>query len=245
LQRRLTLITSQNSRQLLLILSLLFLTTQLQVAHAQRLGVRSRAAIVVDERLAVLRNAPDISALLVRRLSRGRRVTIVGGERSRNGIVFHRVAVTRRTRGWIQREALVRPGDKGEDERLLRLIEASRDFDRLVRAGIFLEAFPRSSLRPKVLLILGDEASKAAHKLSQEATRRLDREEMKATGASLRSYYLNYSGLDRYRRQGIGFTFDEETRQLHYDGAAWQELIRRYGASPEAAAVRKAGGSRR
>ena len=201
MQRRLTLVTSHNSRQLLLILSLLFLIPQLQVAHAQKLRVRSRAAIVVDERLAVLRNAPDISASLVRRLSRGRRVTIVSSERSRDGIVFHRVAVTRRTRGWIQREALVRPGHQGEDERLLRLIEASRDFDRLVRARIFLEAFPRSSLRPKVLLIFGEEASKAAHKLSQDAARRLDREEMNATGASLRSYYLNYSGLDRYRRQ--------------------------------------------
>jgi hypothetical protein len=229
---------------LLLILSLLFLTAQLQVAHAQKLGVRSRAAIVVDERLAVLRTAPDIGASLVRRLSRGRRVTIVGGERSRSSIVFHRVAVTRRTRGWIQREALVRPGHKGEDERLLRLIEASRDFDRLVRARIFLEAFQRSSLRPRVLLILGEEASEAAHKLSQDAARRLDPEEMNATGASLRSYYLNYSGLDRYRRQGIGFTFDEETAQIRYDGAVWQELIRRYGASPEAAIVRKVVGGR-
>ena len=244
MQRRLTLITSQNYRQLLLILSLLFLTPPLHVARAQKPRVSSRAAIVVDERLAVLRTEPDVSALLVRRLGRGRRVTIVGGERSHAGIVFQRVAVTRRTRGWIQREALARPGHKAEDERLLRLIEASRDFDRLARARIFLLAFPRSSLRPKVLLILGDEASKAAHKLSQDAARRLDREEMSATGASLTSYYLNYSGLDRYRRQGIGFTFNEETRQFRYDGAAWQELVRRYGASPEAATVRKAEGSR-
>jgi len=67
------------------------------------------------------------------------------------------------------------------------------------------------------MLIFGNEATKAAQKLSQDAARRLDLEEMNATGASLRSYYLNYSGLDRYRRQGIVFTFDEVTRQFRYD----------------------------
>ena len=212
---------------------------QVQVVNAQTRHVFSRNAIVVDERLAVLRTTPDILAAIVRRLSRGRRVTIVGVQRSRDGIAFHRVAVTSRTRGWIQREALVWPGRAGEDERLLRLIEASRDFDRIARARIFLEAFPRSSQRPKVLLILGAEASKAANKLSQDALRRLDREEMKATGAPLRSYYLNYSGLDRYRRQGIGFQFDEATRQFRYEGAAWRELLRRYTTSAEAEEVRR------
>ena len=175
----------------------------------------------------------------MRRLSRGRRVTLVGARRSHDGIVFLRIAVTRRTRGWIQQEALIWPGRSRDDERLLRLIEASRDFDRLARARIFLDAFPRSILRPKVLLIFGDEADKVAQKLSLEAARRLDREEMSATGASLTSYYLNYSGLDRYRRQGIAFTFDESRRQFLYDGAAWEELVRRYGASPQAAAVRE------
>ncbi|HKR60479.1 MAG TPA: hypothetical protein VJS64_12155 [Pyrinomonadaceae bacterium] len=216
-------ITSQNSRQIILTLSLLFLSFQVQATKAQTGQPSHRSAVVVDERLAALRTAPDLRAALVRRLSRGRRVTIVGSRRSGDGTLFNRVAVTRRTRGWIQHEALVSPRRGGDDERLLRLIEASRDFDRLARARIFLDAFPRSSLRPKVLLIFGDEANKAAQKLSQDAARRLNREEMSATGASLTSYYLNYSGLDRYRRQGVVFSFDEDTRQFHYDGAAWQE----------------------
>ena len=76
-------------------------------------------------------------------------------------------------------------------------------------------------------------------KLSQDAARRLDAEELGATGASLTSYFLNYSGLDRYRRQGIVFTFEPRTRQFHYDGAAWRELVRRYGGSAEAAVVRQ------
>jgi hypothetical protein len=123
--------------------------------------------------------------------------------------------------------------------RLLELIKASRNFDRLARARIFLDAFSRSPHRPAVLLIIGEEAEKAAVKLSQDAARRLDAEELGATGASLTSYFLNYSGLDRYRRQGIVFTFDPRTRQFHYDGAAWRELIRRYRGSAEAAVVRQ------
>ena len=107
--------------------------------------------------------------------------------------MFYRVAVTRRTRGWIQREALIAPRQRGEDERLLRLIKTSSDFDRLARARIFLDAFPHSALRPAVLLLFGDEAARAARKLSHDAARRLDPEQMKATGAPVSSYFLNYT----------------------------------------------------
>jgi hypothetical protein len=165
-------------------------------------------------------------------------VTVLETKRSREGVVFHRVAVTRRTRGWLQHEALISPRRSGDDARLLRLINASRDFDRLVRARIFLDAFSHSHLRPAVLLIFGDEAEKTAAKLTREAARRLDPKEMSATGASLVSYFLNYSGLDRYRRQGIVFTFDETTRQFHYDGSVWRELLRKHRESDEAALVR-------
>ena len=197
-----------------------------------------RAAIVVDERLSVLRSAPDLSAPLLRRIGRGRKLSVVGAHHSRAGIMFYRVAVTRRTRGWIQREALIVPRQRGEDKRLLRLIQASSDFDRLARARIFLDAFPQSALRPAVLLLFGDEASRAARKLSHDASRRLDPEEMKATGASVSAYFLNYNGLDRYRRLGIVFSFDSSTKQFHYDGASWHELIRRYRMSAEAEEAR-------
>ena len=63
--------------------------------------------------------------------------------------------------------------------------------------------------------------------------------ELRAGGAPLRSYFLNFNELDRYRRQGIAFTFDEATKQFHYDGASWRELLRRFPRSPEAAEARK------
>jgi hypothetical protein len=153
------------------------------------------------------------------------------------------VAVTRRTRGWIQHEALISPYRKGDDARLLALINASHDFDRIARARIFLDAFPHSGLRPQVLLLFGNEAEKTAEKISREAGRRLDAAEMAATGAPLASYFLNYSGLDRYRRQGIVFTFDEASRQFHYEGAAWKEILRRYPTTREAITARERLGS--
>ena len=206
---------------------------------AQTRRLSSRSAVVVDERLAALRAAPQFSAPFLRRLGRGRIVTLLETQRSRDGVVFYRVAVTRRTRGWLQREAVATPARAGDDARLLELIKASRNFDRLARARIFLDAFPHSSLRPQVLLLFGDEAETTAEKISREAVRRLDAAEMAATGAPIASYFLNYSGLDRYRRQGIVFTFEPRTRQFHYDGAAWRELVRRYGGSAEAAVVRQ------
>ena len=208
-------------------------------ACAQTRRLSSRSAIVVDERLAALRAGPQFSAPFLRRIGRGRIVTVLETERSRDGVVFYRVAVTRRTRGWVQREAVVAPFRAGDDARLLLLIKASRDFDRIARARIFLDAFPRSPHRPAVLLILGSEAEKTAAKLSHDAARRLGSEELTGTGASRASYFLNYSGLDRYRRQGIGFKFDSNTGQFQYDGAAWRELIRRHRGSAEAEFARK------
>lgn len=220
-------------------IALLLFLVSFQIGAAQTRRLSSRSAIVVDERLAVLRSAPQVSAPLLKRLSRGRIVTPIESRRSRDGLVFFRVAVTRRTRGWIQHEALISPHRKGDDARLLALINASRDFDRIARARIFLDVFPHSSLRPQVLLLFGDETEKTAEKISREAVRRLDAAEMAATGAPLASYFLNYSGLDRYRRQGIVFTFDEASRLFHYEGAAWREILRRYPATREAMAVRK------
>lgn len=197
-----------------------------------------RIGIVVDERLSVLRASPDLNGKLLRRIGRGRAVTITGQNRSRDGIFFYSVNVSRRTRGWLQKEAVITPRRRGDDERLLRLINASVDFDRLARARIFLDAFPYSTLRPRVLLLFGDTAEQAAVKLSHEAARRLDAEEMQANEAPLFSYLLNYSGLDRYSRQGVKFIFNPDQRKFHYEGASWREIIRRYPRSPEATQAR-------
>lgn len=203
-------------------------------AQKRRLPPGGHVAVVADERLAALRSVPEPSARLVRRLSRGRLVSIRGASHSRDGLVFYRVAVTRRTSGWLQSEAVIASWQSGDDQRLLRLIGGADEFDRVARARIFLEAFPRSSLRPRVLLVFGDAAEEAAAKLSREAQRRFERRELPANGAPEFSYYLNYSGLDRYNRQGVTFTFDRSAKQFHYDGAAWREIVQRYPNSPEA-----------
>lgn len=194
-----------------------------------------RLAIVVDERLSALRREPQLSGRLVKRLSRGRKVAIKAARTTPEGVVFFLVNVTTRTRGWIQREAVVSARHSGDDRRLLELINASQGFDRIVRARIFLDHFPRSPLRPQVLLLLGNTAEELAAKLSREAAKRLNG----ATGdAPEFSYFLNYSGLDRYNRQRIGFVFKPTTRNFHYDGAAWRELISRHPHSPEALEAR-------
>ena len=208
-------------------------------AQRRRASSDGRVAVVVDERLSALRDAPDLSANLLQRMSRGRTVTVTGARRGADGVGFYRVGVTRRTGGWVQQEALVLAVRAGDAERLLRLIRGSEDFDRLERAGIFLETFPRSPLRAAVLLLHGDAAAEAAARLSREAARRLDAREMEAGGAPAFTYFMNYSGLDRYRRLGVAFSFDPAARQYQYDGASWREILRRHPSAPEAAEARK------
>jgi len=226
------------STAVLLTSALLFASAHARAKGKRRAPASGSAAVVVDERLAALRDAPDASANLLQRLGRGRYVGVTGERRSREGLTFLRVAVTSRTTGWVQSEALARPTRAGEDARLLRLIKGSEEFDRLARARIFLDAFPRSPLRPTVLLIYGDAAEEAAARLTREAARRLDAREMEAGGAPPASYFRNYSGLDRWRRQGVVFDFDAVAKQFHYDGATWREILRSHPRSPEAAEAR-------
>jgi hypothetical protein len=198
-----------------------------------------RPAIVVDERLSALRARPELTGALLRRLGRGSLVAIRGEKKSRDGLTFFRVNVTSRTNGWVQRDALVSPWRAGDDLRLLGLIKGSVDFDRIARARIFLDNFNASELRPEVLLIYTLAAEELATRLSRDAARRLDEPEMVAGGAPLFSYFLNFSGLDRYNRQGVTFVFDARAKRFHYDGEGWRELVHRYPRSPQAAEARK------
>ena len=224
-------------------LTLICVTIAASSVDAQRrrltAGGGSGRAVVVDERLSVLREEPSLSAQLVRRLGRGRIVSITGTRRTGEGIVFHRVAVTRRTRGWVQAESLVSPGRAGDDERLLRLIRGSEGFDRIARAQIFLDTFPRSPLRPAVLLIHGEALEAVAATLSRDASRRLNEREMAAGGAPVHTYFANFNALDRYNRLGIRFLYDRTERSFRYDGASWREILHRYPNSPEATEARR------
>jgi hypothetical protein len=151
-------------------------------------------------------------------------------------VIFYLVNVTNRTHGWIQREAVVSAKHRGDDRRLVELINLSHGFDRIIRARLFLDHFPRSPLRPQVLLLLGSTAEEQAAKLSRDAAKRLNG----TTGdAPEFTFFLNYSGLDRYNRQRVGFIFNQSTKRFHYDGAAWRELARRHPNSPDAVEARK------
>src|SRR6185295_4709737 len=195
-----------------------------------------RLAVVVDERLAALRTTPQLNGKLVRRLSRGRLIAVRSVKTNTDGITFFLVNVSTRTHGWIQRDAVVSPSRSGDDQRLLTLMQRSDGFDRIVRARIFLDNFPRSTLLPEVLLLLGDTAEVLAAKLSRDAARRLEDD---LGDAPEFSYYLNYTALDRYNRQRVGFVFDKITKRFHYDGAAWRELVRRYPKTIQAIEARK------
>ena len=214
-----------------LTLHIVFLTLLIaspSLAQKRKAPSGGKIAVVVDERLSALRETPDLRSTLVRRLAMGRLVAIRTVKTTRDGIVFYLVNVTSRTHGWLQREALVSASHLGDDQRLLHLIEHSVEFDRIVRARIFLDQFPSSQLRPAVLLLLGDSAEQASEKLTRDADKRVD-----AT-APIASYFLNYRGLDRYNRQRVRFVFDEKGKRLHYDGSAWRELVRRYPNTKEA-----------
>lgn len=210
------------------------------IAKSKRRAVPGgRAAIVVDERLAALRDEPSLSGPLSHRLGRGRSVALTGGRRAADGVVFYQVAVTRRTRGWLQSESFAAPARAGDDARLLNLIKASKGFDRVERARLFLDLFPRSPLRAEALLLYGDAAEESAAALSHAASNRLEEDRLPSDAAPLRSYYLNFNGLDRFRKQGVGFGFDQTAKQFHYDGAAWREILQRYPRSREAMEARK------
>jgi len=232
--------SKQNSLSFILVSILFFvLSTDQLLGQKPRIPTGGRVAIVVDERLSALRAAPNLSARLEQRLNRGRYVAILGTHRTADGLTFYEVKVTRRRRGWLQAGAVVSATQAADDDRLLRLLRGSEDFDLIARARIFLDTFPRSPLRPAVLLLYAEAAEQAAGRLSRDAGRRLNHGEMVAGGAPEFSYFMNYNGLDRYNRQGIRFALDPTKKQFHYDGAAWREILRRYPRSAEAAEARK------
>lgn len=202
-------------------------------------GCVTGRAIVIDERLAVLRSEPDLSATLLQRLSHGREVTVAGLRTASDGVTFYRVTVTRNTRGWMQAESLASARRAADDARLLRLARGSNGFEQIERARLHLELFPRSPARSQALLLLGDAASAAAANLTRGARRRINPAEMNANPAPAHSYMLNFRDLDRYAREGVRFAYDSAANRYVYDGAAWREIVRRHAQTPEAAEARR------
>ena len=195
-------------------------------------------AVVVDETLSVLRLRPSLFADSIQRMRRGRIIQILETKEA-DGVTFYRVAAPPNNSGWVQSEAVFGAFRRGDDERLAKLIQATNGFDQLEIIGQFLEIFPNSSLRPAILLLFGDLAEEIAAKLSRDATKKLDRREMAASGAPLHSYYLNFVSLDRYRKLGIVFLFNAATKTFHYNGASWSEITQKFPKLPEAVEARK------
>lgn len=195
-------------------------------------------AIVMDESLSVLRQKPSLFSVPIQRMRRGRVVKILGVAEA-DGVKFYRITAIPGGAGWVQADAVFGKFREGDDSRLARLVQAMSGFDQVEAANEFFNIYPTSAFRPAILLLYGDVIEDLSVTLSRNATRALDRRAMAATGAPLHSYYLNYVSLDRYRRLGITFLFNTNTKLYHYDGASWKDIIAKYPALPEAAEAQK------
>lgn len=231
----------------LLLLCVFFLTfnaaAQKHRAHSPKSAAFSqktnvKTGVVIDETLAVLRASPSLFADARRRLRRGREVRILGEHRA-DGVAFYEVAVSKKSAGWIQTDAVFGKFRKEDELRLARLALVSRGFEQMEITAQFLEIYPDSKLRPAILLLFGDLAEYAAAELSRSANKRLKLGEMAAIGAPVHSFYLNFGSLDRYRRLGIVYFFDPQTKKFYYNGKVWREITKKFPASNEAAEARK------
>lgn len=217
-----------------IIIGLIATTLANAQAQPRKVFVPGRHAIIFDERLSALRAQPDVKAPLTQRLRRGRPVGILGTAKSKDGASYLRVAISRNRQGWILADAVLRPGNPQDGERLLKLLEETRDdFAKARLARLCAEEFRAPNVAPRCLLTLGAAAERAAERLTRDAHRRVGDEEPSA-GLSKRDYFLNYIGLDRYNRAGVTFNFDAAGEKIVYDGAAYRELLRRYPRSAEA-----------
>ena len=194
--------------------------------------------VVMDETLSVLRLRPSLFAQPVQRMRRGRVVKILGVTEA-DGVKFYRVSAVPLAAGWVQADSVFGKFREGDDARLALLVRSMKGFDQIEAAVEFFNLYPNSQFRPALLLLYGDLLEEAAASLSKNANSRLDRREMAASAAPIHSYYLNYVGLDRYRRLGILFLFNPATRQYHYNGASWKELTKKYPATSESTEAQK------
>ena len=232
------------------LLFLLFLLLSTSTTEAQRRRVptakkpvttqkpTTNTVVIVDERLAVLRDQPSLFAKPIQRMRLGKLLQISGSKEA-DGVMFYRVSVPPNNSGWVQSDAVIGKFKRGDDERMAKLVQSFEGFEQIECGILFLETFPASQLRPAILLLLGDLMEGIALKLSADATRRLDRRAMAASGAPLHSFYLNFVSLDRYRKLGIGFVFNSSAKLLHYDGAKWREIIAKFPNSNEAKEAQK------
>jgi hypothetical protein len=227
------------SFQLAVIVLNLTVLFYVQVMAKRNVFVPGQRAVVFDERISALRAQPDLKAPLRQRLRRGRVVGILGVAKKDSGARFLRVAISRNTQGWVLADAVVRRGNLADAERLMGMIEETRDdFTKIKLARLCADEYRATKFAPRALLILGKAAEGVADRLTREAKRRIGDEES-IGGLKRRFYFLNYAGLDRYNRIGVTFDYDEADDRMIYDGKAYRELLRRYPHSGEAMEARQ------
>jgi len=197
-----------------------------------------QSAVVIDVTLSVLRETPSLFSPSIQRMRRGRNVRILGVSEA-DGVKFYKVTASPANFGWVQADAVFGKFRPSDEQRLASLVQATDGFDRIELAVAFFRLYPNSKFRPPILLLYGDVIEEVAAKLSKDATRQLKRPEMAASAAPLHSYYLNYVSLDRYRKLGITFLFNSATKEFHYDGASWKEIVMKYANSVDALEAKK------
>lgn len=192
-----------------------------------------KTAFVVEQDLAVLRLSPSVYSKAVKRLRTGRKLYLISCQSSKENATYCYVAVTRRTRGYIDSAAIVTLSKKGEDQRLAEMIENATDLvERLQLCRLFQQHFAHSPHLATVLLKEGETAELAAKQLSKRASNKL--KETLDQHIPQSRYWLNYSGLDRYSRLGIRFFYDEDQEAFVYDASAYKKLLKLFPNSPQA-----------
>ena len=138
-------------------------------------------------------------------------VAIVERRRDRDGLVWLRVAVTRRTRGWVLADAVAAPSDASSSGRMLGLLGSLHGFARLRVAVLAEQRFPR--VRGVAADVIEAEAKAAADELTQ---RFASRNELAAplSPAAIRAILLTDPLCDRYSRLGVVFDADPTSRVI-------------------------------
>ncbi len=220
-------------RKILFIIALIcFFSLPIQAKEPWNLDGHFRRAIVVDNGLSALRKAPSLTSTCLKRLKMGRVLYVISTYKNQNGIKYYFVAVTRRTRGFIDADALVSPSQKADDQHLVQLIDRAEGTDKIMLSEILIKYFPSSEFCPIALLAEASASEKIASELSHRISRHLPQQ--LNTKVELERYLLNYSGLDKYSRLGIHFIFDKEKQSYFYDGKAYKRILTQYKKSQAA-----------
>ena len=122
-------------------------------------------------------------------------------------------------------------GERADGERLWQVIEETEDdYVKVSLARLCALHFRGQPAASHALWLLGETMTRVAYRLTLEAERRLG----EIAPSRRRSAMMGFVSLDRYHRLGISFLYDEASGMLRYDGAAFEELRKRYPRSAQA-----------